>query len=477
MARRGGAGRPIIARAIATGSPRAGVRVHEATEPMTSIANTAAAVATRATTAERLLEQAREAAARHAELNPIAWVDWDAAHAAARAVDARVARGEARGALLGVPITIKDLFDVQGMPTAGGTRAKLPGRGDRDATLVARLRDAGAVIFAKANMHEIALGATGENPWTGDVRNPWDPARQAGGSSSGGAVCVATGIGLATVGSDTGGSVRVPAAFCGVVGYKPSVDAIPLEGALYLSWTCDHAGPIARSVEDCALLYEVMSHRRADHGEVARRPRLGVPRAWLAGRLDAGVRECFERTLAALRAHGAELVDLALPMLPLAWTCYTPIVRAEAAWVHRDVLDAGGEGFSPVTLELLRDGARLSARAYLDALEARKHVIEDLARALADVDALLAPTSAVVPPLRGQGEVEVEAGVRSVREAVLGQTLPFSLCGVPALSVPFAMLHGLPLGMQLVGRAGSDATVLALGRWFESKVEPLPTPT
>src|SRR5690606_16378152 len=138
-----------------------------------------------------------------------------------------------------LPVSIKDLFNVRGMPTRAGTRAPLPELSSTEATLVTRLRDAGAVIFAKTNMHEIALGATGENRWTGDVSNPFDPSRQSGGSSSGAGVAVATGIGLAGIGSDTGGSVRIPAAFCGVTGFKPSFGAIPLDGGLHLSWTCD----------------------------------------------------------------------------------------------------------------------------------------------------------------------------------------------------------------------------------------------
>ena len=149
-----------------------------------------------------------------------------------------------------------------------------------EAVAVTRLRDAGALPFAKTNLHEIALGATGENPHTGDVKNPFDPSRQAGGSSSGAAVATAVGIGFAGLGSDTGGSVRIPAAFCGVVGFKPTYGAIPLGGALHLSWTCDHAGPLARSVDDAALLYEAMSGRRTEHGTVARRPRFAVPAAW-----------------------------------------------------------------------------------------------------------------------------------------------------------------------------------------------------
>ncbi|MCL4746453.1 MAG: amidase [Burkholderiaceae bacterium] len=422
--------------------------------------------------ASKLLEQARAAAERAKALNPIAFVDWEAAAERARALDAELAAGTPRGALHGIPISIKDLFNVRGMPTRGGTRAALPDLGRDEAELVTRLRAAGALIFAKTNMHEIALGATGENAWTGDVCNPFDPARQAGGSSSGAAVSVASGIGLGAVGSDTGGSVRVPAAFCGVSGFKPSYGAIPLAGSLYLSWTCDHAGPIAESVDDCALLFEAMALRSSAHGRVPRAPRLAVPRPWLAGRMSAAVASRFERVLLRLAASGAVIESHEMPALSLAWAHYTPIVRAEAAFVHRAALAAGGEGFSESVRAPMIDGGGLPAIRYLEAMNARERVRASLAAVLRDFDAIVLPTSPVLPPLRGQLEVEVAGGrTLSTREAVLGQTLPFSMAGLPALSIPCGFEQGLPVGLQVVGAFDADARLLALGRWIEETLE------
>ncbi|MFO1199559.1 MAG: amidase [Burkholderiaceae bacterium] len=437
----------------------------------TPLRATAAAVANGAVTAASLLRAARDAALRHADLNPIAHADWDAAERAAAAIDALAPGARADKPLLGLPISVKDLFSVRGMPTRAGTRAPLPDLGGDESTLVTRLRDAGAVIFAKTNMHEIALGATGENRWTGDVKNPHDPARMTGGSSSGAAACVATGIGAAAIGSDTGGSVRIPAALCGVTGFKPSYGAIPLDAALYLSWTCDHAGPLARSVDDCALLYEVMSGRRADHGAVPRAPRLAVPRKWLAPRLADPVRERFERTLAALEAAGAQLEDVDSDAFALAWTCYTPIVRAEAAYVHRAALARGGEGFSEMVLPPMVEGGRMSALAYLEAMHQREQVRAAIAAILAKADAIVLPTTSTPAPLRGQVEVDAAGATKiSAREALLGQTVPFSLVGLPALSVPTGSAAGLPAALQIVGAADADARVLALGRWVEARV-------
>lgn len=433
-----------------------------------SLAGLVDAIARQAMRSQQLVESAQSQAQRYADLNAIAWVDWSASIDHARRLDDEARRGVLRGALHGVPVSVKDLFAVRDMPMRAGTRAPLPDLGAEEAVLVKRLRAAGALVFAKTNMHEIALGATGENAWTGDVKNPFDPARQSGGSSSGAGVAVATGIGIAGIGSDTGGSVRIPAAFCGVTGFKPSYGAIPLEGALALSWTCDHAGPLARSVADCALLFEAMALRRVAHGRVARRPRIRVPRAWLRGRLQPVVRERFERTVAALAAGAADVEDVAVTQLDRAWNCYTPIVRAEAAWVHRAALATGGRGFSPAVLPALQAAQQMPARDYIDALETRAAIAGVLDRVLADCDALVLPTSAVLPPLRGQNEVEVEGGATTVREAVLGQTLAFSLCGLPALSIPLGLADGLPVALQVVASRGADAALLSLGSWLET---------
>lgn len=422
------------------------------------------------TSARGLLESAQAHAQDAAVLNPIAWVDWDRALLAADSLDSKQRRGEPLGVLHGMPLTIKDLIQVEGMPMRAGTRAALPDLGSGDAALVARLRQAGALIFAKTNLHEVALGATGENRWTGDVCNPFDPARQAGGSSSGAAVAVSRGIGLGAVGSDTGGSVRIPAAFCGVTGFKPSFGAIPLEGALHLSWTCDHAGPLAPSVDDCARLFEVMSGRSTRHGAVPRKPRLAVPATWLKGRLQAGVREVFELVLADLRRDGVDLTEVDAPLIARGWEAYTPLVRAEAAWVHRDALAAGGEGFSELVLPPLKAGLTVSAADYIGALRVRDALIAQLNAILADHDALIMPGNAVLPPLRGQTEIETEGGKMSVRDAVLGQTASFSLAGLPALVLPTDRVGGLPTSLQLVGRRDHDAGLLALGRWFEARL-------
>lgn len=437
-----------------------------------------------------LLDEVAQLEARAAEvqhLNPLAWVDWTRAREQAQALTSTLRRADTDSGtkpLLGTWVSVKDLFQLAGAPTRAGTRASLPSLGEGSATVVKRLEAAGALVFAKTNMHEIALGATGENRWTGDVCNPVDPARQSGGSSSGSGVAVATGLGSVSIGSDTGGSIRIPAAFCGVVGFKPTWGHVPLQGALPLSWTCDHGGPLALSVADAALVYQVLSGHGLSHGRLARKPRLGVPRQWLAGRLDAGMREHFDRLLEAL-APEVTLVDAEPEDMDRSWRFYTPIVRAEAAWVHRQVLDEGGEGFSEAVLGPLNAGRALPAQDYLTAMQARAAFSADLDAVLAGVDAMLLPTTAIVTPRRGQEEAETLAGTMSVRQAVLGQTLPFSFAGVPAISLPagkvaVSQAEGgvsvqMPVGVQLVGRRHGDANLLALAAWLETRLAGLRT--
>lgn len=413
--------------------------------------------------AEALVAEAVAAAHAHRAQNAVA-------HLASEAALAAALRDAPRGPLFGVPVTVKDLFAVDGMPTRAGTRATLPDLGAQ-ATAVTRLVRAGAIVVAKTNMHEIAAGVSGENPWTGDVCNPHDPARQPGGSSSGSAVAVATGIGLASLASDTGGSIRIPAALCGVVGLKPTYGAVPLDGALPLAWSCDHAGPIARTVGDAHALFEVLADRRVPLRDVdAGAPtRLGVPRRLMDGWLGAPVRRAFDELLAWLAASGVALVDVDAPSLEASLAIYGAVRGAESAFVHRAALAREPEAFSAPVRERLLEGLALPARDYLEAQHARDGLRRELDRALAGVDAWILPSAPLPAPLRGATHVELERGATDHRFAFIRLTLPFNLAGLPALSLPFGTVGGLPIGVQLVGARDADARVLEVGRWLEAR--------
>jgi aspartyl-tRNA(Asn)/glutamyl-tRNA(Gln) amidotransferase subunit A len=430
---------------------------------------------THETTATQLVQQAQSAAAKHADLNSLAVTQWPEALNVATLADQQFAQQEvpADQPLLGIPITIKDLFSVKGLPMRAGTKASLPALPDTDALLVARLRAAGAIIIGKTNMHELALGATGENSWTGDVKNPFDPARQAGGSSSGSAVAVAVGIGAASIGSDTGGSVRVPAAFCGLVGFKPSFNAIPLTGALYLSPSFDHAGPITRTVSDARLLYGVMAARKPRVFEFQRPPRFAVPTSWVKQYAQHPIADLFAAQLERLRQAGAQIESVQLP-LALCWDFYTPIVRAEAALIHAQALATDENGFSSLVLPALLAGKKISAVEYLTAQTQRAQARAQTETVMRQYDAVLLPTSAIVTPLRGQTDCVLGSDEpASVRQAVLGQTLPFSALGLPVLQLPIGLAKPtdgntlMPVGMQIVGNSQRDDFVLSMGAWIE----------
>lgn len=423
-------------------------------------------------TSLELVNQALAINESRVELNVFAFLAADHARATGEILDQETKAGVSRGRLHGVPITVKDLFNVAAMPTKAGTNAILPlefQAVQSDSSAVARLRNAGAVILGKTNMHEIALGVTGENPITRDVKNALDPSLQAGGSSSGSAVSVAAGIGFASLGSDTGGSIRIPASFNGVVGFKPSFGVVPLTGALHLSMTCDHAGPITQNVSDAHAVLEVLAARDFPIRQLENPKNLkfAVPRVWLEGRLGLEVRRDFEALLEQLQSAGASVVDLNPDHLELASPSYTPIVRAEAAFVHREALKAGSQGFSEGVLPPLQAGSSITASEYLEARALRRQVRSGLETVLSNCDALILPAAPLPAPKRGTTHVTLESGTATHRNAFLELTAPFSLVGLPTLSMPFTKIGGLPVGLQIVGKRESDAHVLEIGLMLE----------
>jgi aspartyl-tRNA(Asn)/glutamyl-tRNA(Gln) amidotransferase subunit A len=434
----------------------------------------------------QLVEQAKAAARQHANLNVLAHAQFDQALLKAEQDDVIWAQAREKNnlelvpALQGLPMTVKDLFAVRDMPMRAGANTALPKLGLNEAILVQRLKAAGANIFAKTNMHEIAMGATGENPWTGDVKNPFDPNRQAGGSSSGSAVAVATGIGIASVGSDTGGSIRVPAAFCGVTGFKPSFNSIPLGGALFLSPSFDHAGPIARNVADARLLYGIMAARQPRSFSMQRPPKFGVLKSWLDGRLAPSIAEQFEQTLSVLRDAGASIEVVDVPLMFRQWDMYMPIARSEAAMVHKEALRSHADGFSPATLQALTCGSEIRAVDYLEAQALRSVLRQQVETVLQQCDGLILPTSAIPTPLRtaagGGLQTIIANGIANdVRDSVLGQTATFSALGLPAISIPAGMVKpsdgdiAMPVGLQIIGNPQRDDFLLSLAQWCEAE--------
>lgn len=372
-------------------------------------------------------------------------------------VPAEPLRGMPGGPLDGLSFSVKDLYGVPGWPLRASTRAPVPPVGE--SVLVRRLLELGATALGKTHLHEIALGITGLNGY-GGTEHPVLAGHVPGGSSSGAAVSVALGQADFALGTDTGGSVRVPAAWCGVVGYKPTKDhpAWSTDGVLPLSVTCDHAGPLARDVATVARVHAALSGETVTPQDWAG-VRVGVwqPEGWT----DAAVREAVEAFGAGLEARGASLSPVPLPEMLDA---YSPIVLSEAAQVHAQALQEEDPGFLPFTLMSLRQGTALEAAEVAAAFTRRAAYRAELDALLERFDVLLAPAVPTPPPLAGQDEVAVGSGTMPLRRAVLRLTTPFSLLGAPTLALPTAAPW---IGAQLVGRHGDDARLLGLALTLE----------
>jgi len=396
-------------------------------------------------------------------LNAFATVLADTALERAQQAGAELASGDDRGPLHGIPVVVKDLMAVRGAPTGFGSAVGRVARAERDAAVVARLRRAGAVLLGKTNLLEFAYGAV--NPAVGPTRNPHDLGRTAGGSSGGSAAAVAAGLAPLALGTDTGGSIRIPAAYCGVVGLKPSYGAVPVDGVFPLSWTLDHVGPLARTAEDAALLLRALAGAEpaATGGEAHRAAgtldgvRLGVPRGYVdAVPLDPPVRASLRAAEAAAREAGAVIVDLDLGELAEANDALLDILPPEATVIHEQYIGVGVEGYAATTRDQLEAGRSVPAVRYLRALERRRRLTDVFDGLAAGVDALLTPAVATVAPAEDPA-VNGQEGA-----AEMHFSGPFNVVGAPAVSVPFCASAGLPAGLQLVGARGHDARLLEL---------------
>lgn len=411
-------------------------------------------------------------ATRNDALRAFITVTGDTALREAQRAQEQIAKGHYLGPLHGIPVSIKDLVDMAGTPTTSAS--KVPARHPiHDAPVVANLRRAGAVIVGKTNLHEFAFGTTGDETAYGAIRNPLDPARSAGGSSSGAAAALVAGMCYGSVGSDTGGSIRIPAAACGVVGLKPTYGEVSTDAVVPLSPTLDHIGPLTLTVADAALMLRAM--RDGEVSELAEPAAaslwLGVPTEYFFDTLDSGVRKSFQSARAALEGAGHSVSDVAVAHVRHTPDVYMQISLAEGAWYHAPLLDRYADQYSPGVRLRLEMGRSILAEDYLRAMHARTVLRRAVDRALEGLDALMLPALPIPAPPLGAASIEIEGSKAPVRAIMLRLTQLFDITGHPAIALPCGSNgEGLPHSLQLVGHRGGTDRLLEVAALVERQL-------
>ena len=377
------------------------------------------------------------------------------------------------GLLAGVPVAVKDLMAVRGAPLTGGSRALDDAIPAHDAEIVARLRRAGAVVMGLANLHEVAYGITSDNPRFGRVVNPAAPDRIPGGSSGGSAAAIAAGIVRAAVGTDTAGSIRIPAACCGIAGLKPSYDALPRDGVLDLAASLDHVGPMGRDVGDCATVFAAMLGMDAEPGWRYRGMRgrtVARLRGYFDEPLDAEVRAAVDAAARALGADGARVVERSIPGIELAPAIQLPTITAEATAVHADRLGPRGERYGEDVRVRLEMGLFMPGYWYAKAQRLRAALVRSIESAFDGADVLLCPTLRAPAPRMGASRVDIGGREYALHTAVTNLTLPFNLSGLPAVSIPWSVSKdGVPICVQVVAPRGGDWRALAVAERVQAQ--------
>jgi aspartyl-tRNA(Asn)/glutamyl-tRNA(Gln) amidotransferase subunit A len=427
------------------------------------------------------LEITRACLGRIEELNPslnaFITIMAESAIAEAKTAEAETARGEWRGPLHGIPIALKDLIDTAGVRTTSASGLHVNRVPQQDAEVVRRLRQAGAVILGKTNLHEFAYGGSSLISYFGEVHNPWDLGRIAGGSSGGSAAAVSVGMACAAIGTDTAGSIREPAALCGCVGLKPTYGRVSARGVIPLSTSLDHIGPITASVQDAAIMLQAIAGY--DPGDIcsaevsasdyvsvlrddARKLRVGVPRGYFFEDLDPEVSSSIEHALSGIRTLVGEMKEIELDV-PTDRMLQT----AEAYAYHKENVANSAELYHPETLRRIRAGENVTAPEYIEKRRELEEARRNIRRMFAEVDLLVTPTT----PMPSPSIAELKANADELRPAeikLLRNTRPFDVWGLPAISVPCGFTHsGLPISMQIAGPHWREDLVLRLAHGYE----------
>jgi aspartyl-tRNA(Asn)/glutamyl-tRNA(Gln) amidotransferase subunit A len=419
------------------------------------------------------------------QLNVFLTVLGDQARRQAKRAEREIRRGSALGPLHGIPVSLKDNFWTRGVRTTAGSKILADFVPEKDSDAAAALAGAGAILLGKTNLHEFAYGITGENPHYGSSRNPWATDRISGGSSGGSTVAVTTGMGFASLGTDTGGSIRIPSALCGIVGLKPTYGLVSNEGVVPLGVSFDHVGPLTRSVTDACIMLEAIA---GEYPRGATRPnyrslrknrprqfRLGWPKHFFFERVNPEIQAAIEAAAKKFESLGARIEEVPLPHLTDSVDRASNLVVAEANYYHESqgYYPSHSEDYGEDVRRLLEWGHNLRAVDYLGGIDARRLVQADFDAALGKVDVILAPTSPIPAPPIGASQVRV-AGERetTVRAELLRMTRPSNLTGLPAISIPCGFTgDGMPIGMQLIGPRWGESRLLAIALAYEEATE------
>ncbi len=402
----------------------------------------------------------------------------------ARTAEAEIRAQRYRGPLQGIPLAHKDIVATKGIATTCASKVLQDNVPDYDAAVIERLQAAGSILLGKLNMNEFATMLPSQH--FGRVNNPWNLAHTPGGSSSGSGVAVAAGLCAGSLGTDTGGSIRIPAAFCGIVGLKATHGRVSLFGVTPLAWSLDHIGPMTRTVQDAALMLQVLagydardlvsrdtpvsSYTAKLTGDI-KGLRLGVPKQFFPEYTDPEVKAAFDAAVKVLQGLGARIEEVELPSLDNAWaTIAQVILNGEANAWHEPYLTTQAEDYGPGVRKFLERGKTTLATEYVRAQRARTQLCREMDKAFAPIDALLTPGELVPPPLHDARTATIDGREVSLMTALIAATCPFNITGQPALTIPCGFTRSeLPIALQIVGKAFDEATVLQIGHAYEGQ--------
>ena len=449
-----------------------------------TLTGVAAAIASKAVSSREVTQACLARIAKwQPALNAFMTIEGEAALRAADAADQMLAKGESRGALHGVPLAHKDMYYDAGHVVSCGSLIRRDFVATTTATALQRLKDAGTVRLGSLQMAEFAYGPTGHNAHFGAVHNPWAPAHITGGSSSGSGAAVAARLSFAALGSDTGGSIRMPAHFCGVTGLKTTVGRVSRAGAMPLSQSLDTVGPLAQTAEDCALLLHLMAGADPDDPTAVadavpdyvaatkgglKGLTIGIPSSFYVDDLDADVARVLDETIATLEREGAAIVRVALPDQRQLAAASQIVLAVEAAAFHKRWMIERPGDYGPQVLMRLRNGLAIPAVLYLEAMRWRGPALSAHLAASAGVDAVLAPVAPVAAPTIADSDVGNGPDAEAVIQRLTRFTRPVNYLGLPSLALPSGFGgSGLPIGLQMIGRPFAEATLLRIGAAFQ----------